>query len=69
MIFRDRGSFLSVQAEVAPLLVGFSGGQIQLIDPVRKELSRYSDMWKRCWTVYRVLSGYTTRRGWWTRVG
>ena len=23
-----------------PLLVGFSGGQIQLIDPVRKELSK-----------------------------
>ena len=25
---------------MTPLLVGFSGGQIQLIDPVRKELSR-----------------------------
>ena len=35
---------LSVQAEVTPLLVGFSGGQIQLIDPVRKELSRYVDI-------------------------
>ena len=28
------------QSEVIPLLVGFSGGQIQLIDPARKELSR-----------------------------
>ena len=29
------------QSEVIPLLVGFSGGQIQLIDPARKELSRW----------------------------
>ena len=28
------------QADIIPLLVGFSGGQIQLIDPIRKELSK-----------------------------
>lgn len=27
-------------AECAPLLVGFSTGQIQLIDPIKKELSK-----------------------------
>lgn len=30
-----------------PLLVGFSGGQIQLIDPARKELSRFGNFGKR----------------------
>ena len=25
---------------VIPMLVGFTGGQIQLVDPVRKELSK-----------------------------
>ena len=30
----------SPQTAGTPLLVGFSGGQIQLIDPVRKELSK-----------------------------
>ena len=28
------------QGDVTPLLVGFSGGQIQLVDPVKKELSK-----------------------------
>ena len=27
-------------SEVVPLVVGFSGGQIQLVDPIRKELSK-----------------------------
>lgn len=27
-------------AEIVPLVVGFSGGQIQLVDPIRKELSK-----------------------------
>lgn len=39
-IKRQGGLSLFVQVDVTPLLVGFSGGQIQLIDPVRKELSR-----------------------------
>ena len=30
----------SGESSLIPLLVGFSGGQIQLIDPVRKELSK-----------------------------
>ena len=28
------------ESEVVPLIVGFSGGQIQLVDPIRKELSK-----------------------------
>ena len=31
---------VSDQSDIIPLLVGFSGGQIQLIDPIRKELSK-----------------------------
>ena len=31
---------VSEQSDIIPLLVGFSGGQIQLIDPIRKELSK-----------------------------
>lgn len=27
-------------SEIVPLVVGFSGGQIQLVDPIRKELSK-----------------------------
>lgn len=30
----------SEQGDITPLLVGFSGGQIQLVDPVKKELSK-----------------------------
>ena len=28
------------ESEIVPLVVGFSGGQIQLVDPIRKELSK-----------------------------
>jgi len=38
--FGPPGCLKNENAEVIPLLVGFSGGQIQLIDPARKELSR-----------------------------
>jgi len=38
--FGPPGCLKTEPAEVIPLLVGFSGGQIQLIDPARKELSR-----------------------------
>lgn len=38
--FGPPGCLKSEPPEVIPLLVGFSGGQIQLIDPNRKELSR-----------------------------
>ena len=30
----------SQQGDTTPLLVGFSGGQIQLVDPIKKELSK-----------------------------
>ena len=30
----------SQQGDITPLLVGFSGGQIQLVDPIKKELSK-----------------------------
>ena len=38
--FGPPGCLKNEPSEVIPLLVGFSGGQIQLIDPARKELSR-----------------------------
>lgn len=38
--FGPPGCLKNENADVIPLLVGFSGGQIQLIDPARKELSR-----------------------------
>jgi len=38
--FGPPGCLRNENSEVIPLLVGFSGGQIQLIDPARKELSR-----------------------------
>ena len=38
--FGPPGCLKNENADVVPLLVGFSGGQIQLIDPARKELSR-----------------------------
>ena len=31
---------ISKDSEIVPLVVGFSGGQIQLVDPIRKELSK-----------------------------
>ena len=31
---------VSKESEIVPLVVGFSGGQIQLVDPIRKELSK-----------------------------
>lgn len=38
--FGPPGCLKAENADVIPLLVGFSGGQVQLIDPARKELSR-----------------------------
>jgi len=38
--FGPPGCLRSEHGDVVPLLVGFSGGQIQLIDPQRKELSK-----------------------------
>ena len=39
------------QGDATPLLVGFSGGQIQLVDPVKKELSKlFNDEVKLCRT-------------------
>jgi len=38
--FGPPGCLKNESVDVIPLLVGFSGGQIQLIDPARKELSR-----------------------------
>ena len=31
---------VSEESEIVPLVVGFSGGQIQLVDPIRKEMSK-----------------------------
>lgn len=31
---------ITEESEIVPLIVGFSGGQIQLVDPIRKELSK-----------------------------
>ncbi len=37
------------ESEVVPLVVGFSGGQIQLVDPIRKELSKlFNEEVRRC---------------------
>ena len=39
------------QGDATPLLVGFSGGQIQLVDPVKKELSKlFNEEVKLCRT-------------------
>ena len=36
------------QGDTTPLLVGFSGGQIQLVDPVKKELSKLFNEEVKC---------------------
>ncbi len=36
----DFGAITGENSDVIPLLIGFTGGQIQLVDPVKKELSK-----------------------------
>ena len=47
---------VSDQSDIIPLLVGFSGGQIQLIDPIRKELSKLYNEEVSKYQFYAIFS-------------
>ena len=52
---------VSEQSDIIPLLVGFSGGQIQLIDPIRKELSKlYNEEVNKYWFIRLLQRTYLT---------
>ena len=75
--FMLKDTHTTVFCQVIPLLVGFSGGQIQLIDPARYVISSFFVIvFSSVQIVFRthVITGKslvdcTTRSDWWTKAG